>query len=131
MANYFEKLKLLSANAYAPYSNFHVSAICVLKDGTEVSGVNIENAAYSVTMCAERTCLAQVYTLGYQKADIIKLFLYTDSNQKGSPCGMCRQFLWELVGHDVPLEIYNQKGESYVVTIADLLPYGFTKVDLQ
>ncbi|WP_253301795.1 cytidine deaminase family protein [Spiroplasma endosymbiont of Phyllotreta cruciferae] len=68
MANYFEKLKLLSTNAYAPYSNFHVGAICVLKDGTEVSGVNIENAAYSVTMCAERTCLAQVY--GFTKADL-------------------------------------------------------------
>ncbi|MBH8622876.1 MULTISPECIES: cytidine deaminase [Spiroplasma] len=131
MANYFEKLKSLSTKAYAPYSNFHVSTICVLKDGTEVNGVNIENAAYSVVLCAERTCLAQVYTLGYRKADIKKLFLYTDSNQKGSPCGMCRQFLWELIDHDVPLEIYNKKGESYVVTIGDLLPYGFTKEDLK
>ncbi|WP_425379507.1 cytidine deaminase [Spiroplasma endosymbiont of Stenodema calcarata] len=131
MTNYFEKLKLLSTKAYAPYSNFHVSAICLLADGTEVKGVNIENAAYSVTICAERTCLAQVYTLGYQKKDIIKFFLYTDSNQQGSPCGTCRQFLWELLGHDVPIEIYNQKGDSYVTTMQDLLPYGFTKEDLE
>lgn len=127
MASYFEKLKSLSTRVYAPYSNFHVSAICVLKDGTEVSDVNIENAAYSVVLCAERTCLAQVYTLGYRKGDIKKLFLYTDSNQKGSPCGMCRQFLWALIDHNVPLEIYNKKGESYIVTISDLLSYGFTK----
>ncbi|GAA6238469.1 MAG: cytidine deaminase [Spiroplasma phoeniceum] len=131
MTTYFEKLKLLSKKAYAPYSNFRVSAICLLKDGTEVIGVNVENAAYAATICAERTALAQVYALGYRKTDIIKFYLYTDSNQAGSPCEICRQFLWELVDHRIPIEIYNQKGELYVLTIKDLLPYGFTKEDLQ
>ncbi|WP_400249422.1 cytidine deaminase [Spiroplasma sp. ald] len=103
----------------------------MLKDGTEVIGVNVENAAYAATICAERTALAQVYALGYRKTDSIKFYLYTDSKQPGSPCGICRQFLWELVDHRIPIEIYNQKGESYVLTIKDLLPYGFTKEDLQ
>ncbi|WP_241568724.1 cytidine deaminase [Spiroplasma endosymbiont of Megaselia nigra] len=110
MPTYFEKLKLLSKKVYAPYSNFRVSAICLLKDGTEVIGVNVENSEYAATICAERTALAQVYALGYRKTDIIKFYLYIDSKQAGSPCGICRQFLWELVDHWIPIEIYNQKG---------------------
>ncbi|APE75200.1 hypothetical protein [Spiroplasma citri] len=63
MPTYFKKLKLLSKIAYALYSNFRVSAICLLKDGVEVIGVNVENAAYAATICTERTALAQVYAL--------------------------------------------------------------------
>ncbi|WP_374695941.1 cytidine deaminase [Spiroplasma endosymbiont of Polydrusus formosus] len=117
MITYFEKLKALSKRAYASYSNFHFSAICLLKDGSKVPGVNVENATYTITICAERTALSQVYALCYRKTDIAKFYLYTDSKQLSSPCGMWQQFLWELVDQQIPIEIYNQKGESYILTM--------------
>ncbi|WP_368487022.1 cytidine deaminase [Spiroplasma sp. DGKH1] len=130
MSSWFDKLNKLKDHAYVPYSQFHVACICELTDGQTVMGVNVENAAYPVGLCAERTALSQVYTLGYQKKDIKKLYLYTDSHHIGSPCGMCRQFIFELVGGEVEIEIYNQGGESLTIKVADLLPYGFTSGDL-
>ncbi|AGM26218.1 cytidine deaminase [Spiroplasma syrphidicola EA-1] len=131
MANYFEKLGQLKENAYVPYSNFHVSAICLLQDGREVAGVNIENSAYPVGICAERTAISQVYTLGYHKEDIIKLFLYTESDNISSPCGMCRQFMIETLPLTTPIEMYNCHGEKQIVTVADLLPFAFNQASLK
>ena len=69
-----EKLIKLLDNAYAPYSNFHVAAIVELKDGTQVSGVNVENASYGATICAERNAITTAISMGYKKGDFKKIY---------------------------------------------------------
>lgn len=130
-----DKVKKLQVNAYVPYSHFRVAAIVILKDKKEVAGVNVENAAFPATICAERTALAQVITLGYQKKDIEALFLITDSNSLGSPCGVCRQFMIEVM--PVTAKVYisniNSKDEKdiKVVKVQDLLPFAFMPESLK
>lgn len=123
------KAKELQKNAYAPYSKFRVSAIVGLRNNQEVMGVNVENAASPVTLCAERTALAQVYTLGYKKEDIAFLFLITDSAGLGSPCGACRQFMIETMPLDAKVFISNFKTNDVknikIVSVKELLPFAF------
>ena len=78
-----------SANAYAPYSNYRVGAALLLKDGTVVVGVNVENAAYPLGVCAERTALARAASDGVRPGDIDAIGI------TASPCGGCRQWLHE------------------------------------
>ena len=111
-----EKLKELLNNSYAPYSKYRVSAICVMKDGREVNGVNIENASYGATMCAERVA-------------IFKAISMVDSDKVGSPCFMCRQVMTEFFDRDVPVYLYSQiGGEQH--TIEELCPYPFDEDNL-
>lgn len=123
------KAKALQEKAYVPYSNFRVAAIVKLKDNQEVAGVNIENAAFPATICAERTALAQAITLGYKKEDIDFLFLITDSKSLGSPCGVCRQFMVETMPLDAKVYISNRNTNDMknikIVTVRDLLPFAF------
>jgi len=129
------KAKKLQTNAYVPYSNFRVAAIVILKDKREVTGVNVENASFPATICAERTALTQVITLGYQKDDIEALFLITDSNSLGSPCGICRQFMAEVMPMTAKVYIsnINSKDEKdiKIVKVQDLLPFAFISESLK
>lgn len=126
--------KELQNNSYAPYSQFRVAAIVGLKDGKETVGVNVENAAFSATICAERTALVQVVTLGYKKADVEFLFLITDSSSLGTPCGICRQFMIELMPLDAKVYISNfdtNDGKNIkIITVGDLLPFAWTAESL-
>ncbi|MBE4703896.1 cytidine deaminase [Spiroplasma platyhelix] len=123
------KVKVLQEKAYVPYSNFRVAAIVGLKDNKETLGVNIENAAFPATICAERTALAQAITLGYKKDDVDFLFLITDSKSLGSPCGVCRQFMVETMPLDAKVYMSNcntkELKDIKIVTVADLLPFAF------
>lgn len=121
----FEELLNLKENSYSPYSNFKVACLVYLTDGQVVKGTNVENASYPATICGERTALAQVYTLGYKKEDIKSLELYTDSDDLGTPCGVCRQVICELVDWSTPISIYSKKGFQLKTNIKDLLPYAF------
>jgi len=76
-------------NAYAPYSNYHVGAVLLLKDGRVVEGVNVENAAYPLGVCAERTAISKAATDGVRPGDIDAIGI------NASPCGGCRQWLHE------------------------------------
>lgn len=129
------KAKKLQDNAYVPYSHFRVAAIVILKDNHEVSGVNIENAAFPATICAERVALGQVITLGYQKNDIEALFLITDSNSFGSPCGVCRQFMVEVMPPKAKIFISNLNSKDQkdikVVSVQELLPFAFLPESLK
>lgn len=130
-----ETAKNLQKNAYAPYSNFRVAAIVILNNGKQITGVNIENAAYSVGICAERTALSQVITQGYQKEDIDMLFLITDSKRIAFPCGICRQFMVETMLLDSEIYISNHNmtniKEIKKVKIKDLLPLAFLPESLK
>lgn len=126
----FNELKELSKLAYSPYSNFNVSCIFYMKDGFKLKGVNIENAAYNPTICAERAALPQMFTNGYSKDDVDVIALYTSSNDMGSPCGTCRQTLCEVLNQKQIIFIFSKKGFCAEFTLNDLLPYSFKKTNL-
>lgn len=78
-----------AARAYAPYSSYHVGAVVRMADGTEFAGVNVENAAYPLTQCAEKTAIGAAASAGYRPGDIAAVGI------SASPCGGCRQWLYE------------------------------------
>jgi len=117
-------------NAYVPYSHFRVSAVLKLKNGETIEGVNVENASYGLSYCAERSALFSAYSRGVKKEDIDSLLVYTDKDHFVSPCGACRQVIRELMEDDADVILANNKGELKTIKNKDLLPYGFTKEDL-
>ena len=117
-------------NAYVPYSKFRVSAVLELKNGEIYKGVNVENAAYGLANCAERSALFAAYSNGVRKDDIKRLMVYTDKEHFVSPCGACRQVMRELMEEDADVIFANSKGEFKEVKNKDLLPFGFTEKDL-
>lgn len=117
-------------NAYVPYSKFRVSAVLELNSGDTIKGVNVENASYGLSNCAERSALFAAYSNGITQKDIKRLLVYTDKEYFVSPCGACRQVMRELMPEDATIIFANAKGEFKEVKNRDLLPYGFTKEDL-
>lgn len=117
-------------NAYVPYSHFRVSAVLKLKNGETIEGVNVENASYGLSNCAERSALFSAYSRGVRKEDIDSLLVYTDKDYFVSPCGACRQVIRELMEDDADVILANSKGELKTIKNKDLLPHGFTKEDL-
>lgn len=117
------------AHAYAPYSNYHVGACIKTRDGNFIPGVNIENASYGLTNCAERSAIFATYSLGYRKADIEMIAIVSDGDKLAAPCGACRQVLVELIEEDTPIILSNHKEEK-VTTIKELLPMSFTSEDV-
>ena len=108
--------------AYAPYSKYNVGAALRGKSGRIYTGVNIENAAYPVTICAERVAVFKAVSEGEREFDSISVV--TDNG--GSPCGSCRQVLAEF-GLDITVLIAD--GEGHLIqetTVRDLLPGAFT-----
>lgn len=128
-ADILEKAFWAMGHAYAPYSNYHVGACVKVKDGTLIPGVNIENASYGLTNCAERSAVFATYSLGYRKEDIEALAIVSDGDLLAAPCGACRQVLVELIGRDTPIVLSNHK-EYKVMTIDELLPMSFTSEDV-
>ncbi|MEG0330200.1 MAG: cytidine deaminase [Longicatena sp.] len=116
-------------HAYAPYSNYHVGACVKLKNGKLIVGVNVENASYGLTNCAERSAIFATYSLGYTKEDIVALCIVSDGEKLAYPCGACRQVLVELLNGDTPIVLNNRK-DFKVTNIMELLPMSFTKEDV-
>jgi cytidine deaminase len=112
--------------AYAPYSNYLVGAALLTQSGQVYTGVNIENAAYPTTICAERVAVFKAVSDGQKKFEAIAVV--TDNG--GSPCGSCRQVLAEF-GLDTVVLIANSDGELIEeTTVGGLLPNAFTPKDL-
>lgn len=118
-------------NAYAPYSNCHVGAAILLKDGKIIRGCNVENASYPLGNCAERSALFATYSLGYRKDDIVTMVLVADFKGDSRPCGACRQVMIELLPLDCPIHMLNVDGSFKTILNKELLPYSFTKDDLK
>lgn len=114
--------------AYAPYSNFQVGAALLTETGEVYRGCNIENAAYSLGNCAERTALFKALSKG--ESQFKMLAVTADSPRPISPCGACRQVIAELCPKDMLVIMANTKGEIQEVTIAELLPLAFSSEDL-
>ena len=106
----------IAARAYAPYSTFLVGCALLLRDGQVVEGVNVENAAYPLGVCAERNALSSAVTLGYRPGDVEAAAI------TASPCGGCRQWLFEF---GLDRVIFRNRGEVLTSTPAGLLPESF------
>lgn len=115
--------------AYAPYSHFKVGAALISKDGQVYHGCNIENAAYSVTNCAERTALFKAYSEGTTQFET--LVVIADTDRPVSPCGACRQVISELCPSNMEVILTNLKGDIQKITVAELLPGAFQSNDLK
>lgn len=107
--------------AYAPYSNFNVGAAVLTKSGKVYSGVNIENAAYGVSLCAERSALSSAISNGEKDIEAIAV---TSTEGWAYPCGTCRQFIFEF-GEDIKIIVGENEDNLKVHTAGELLPHGF------
>ena len=108
--------------AYCPYSHFAVGAALECADGTVFTGCNIENAAFSPTICAERTAVAKAVSEGH--TDFVRIAIAGRSAGFCVPCGVCRQVLREFAP-DIEVICLNGKGEEQVFTLSELLPHSF------
>lgn len=134
-----QQAREVTANAYAPYSRFHVAAVAELKNGETITGTNQENASYPVGLCAERVLLSSASAL-FPNVPINTLAISYNNNIGASdhpisPCGLCRQTLLEYegrVGQPIRVILGGMEGEVYVIkSAAQLLPLSFTSNDMK
>jgi cytidine deaminase len=112
---------------YIPYSNFHVGCALLFQDGSVVTGVNIENAAYSVTNCAERSALFSAISQGKNTKEVVAVAVVTDGHKLGSPCGVCRQAMSELLLPHTPVYLgLLDHPMTQTTSVGELLPYAFS-----
>ena len=109
--------------AYAPYSNFHVACVVMTRSGRVFEGVNIENASYSPTLCAERNALSTAITEGERDFDYI---VVTGDSDYTYPCGVCRQALMDTCDPETFEVVVAINEEDYkIFKLKDLVPMGF------
>lgn len=130
MNDLLEKAKGVLPHSYARYSDFKVAAAIRLKDGNIITGVNVENASFGLTNCAERTALFTAYTNGYTKDDIVEMVITTEQDHIVSPCGACRQVMRELMPVDATIHLVSNTNETKTIQNKDLLPFAFEDSDL-
>jgi cytidine deaminase len=109
-------------HAHAPFSSFRVGAALETADGQIVTGCNVENATYGLTICAERVAVFKAISEGYRS--FTRVAVATDTAEPTPPCGACRQILWEF-GGNLEVILGNLTGEKARFQLADLLPYPF------
>jgi cytidine deaminase len=123
-----EEAKKAREKAYVPYSKFGVGAALLTTDGKVYQGCNIENAAFSMCNCAERTALFKAYSEGERNFQLLAVI--ADTERPCSPCGACRQVISELCPMDMKVVLTNLKGDIFETTVAELLPGAFKPEDL-
>lgn len=121
-----EKALEVRQNAYAPYSNYQVGAALLSKSGKIFTGVNVENAAYPDSICAERSAIFSAVSAGERDFEAIAVA----TRNGGTPCGSCRQVMSEF-GLDIEVFLVDEKGNLVLhSTVEDLLPGAFLPLDL-
>ncbi|MCE4620939.1 MAG: cytidine deaminase [Desulfurococcales archaeon] len=116
--------KSVIANAYAPYSGFRVAAAVRGESGRIYTGVNVENASYGLTICAERAAVAQAITMGERRLTEILIVSY--SEDPTPPCGACRQVLVEFMdGRSIVYSVSLKTGKVAEWTLEELIPHAF------
>lgn len=117
------------SHAYAPYSKFKVGA-AVKMSGNVFTGVNVENASYPLSVCAERNAIAAAVVAGAR--DLEEVAVITDASPPAAPCGGCRQVLSEFAAYPARVNVvaFNPKGERRTWTLAELLPDSFSGKEL-
>ena len=109
-------------NAVATFSKFRVGAALRAKSGRVYTGCNVENASYGLTICAERVAIFKALSEGERGFDAIAVV--TDADKLTSPCGACRQIIWEFCG-DAEVILGNLKGKVEVYRMSELFPLPF------
>jgi cytidine deaminase len=119
----------MMVRAYAPYSDFRVGAALLSEDGRIRTGVNIENASYPLSVCAERNAVAAMIASGRHR--ILAVAVATDGDTSTPPCGGCRQVLWEFGDAETPVVAEGAEGVRARWSLGDLLPDAFGPDDLE
>ncbi|RFU61328.1 cytidine deaminase [Bacillus sp. V59.32b] len=128
LKNLIEEAKQAREKAYVPYSKFAVGAALLTADGKVYHGCNIENAAYSMCNCAERTALFKAISEGDKQFQAIAVV--ADTNRPVPPCGACRQVISEFCKSDMKIVLTNLNGDIKELTVEELLPGAFSPGDL-
>jgi cytidine deaminase len=121
-ADLLERADAVAERAYAPYSGFNVGCAVLARDGHVIEGVNVENAAYPLGVCAERTAFARAVAEGYRPGDFVAAAI------TASPCGGCRQWLHEM---GVERVIFRNGARVVTMTTEELLPESFEASDFR
>jgi cytidine deaminase len=122
-AELLRRAREVRERAYAPYSGFRVGAVIVTEDGHRFEGVNVENASYRMTTCAEQSAIATMASAGV-RSPIVAVAVVGDGDDPCTPCGACRQTVFEF-GPDAVVYASGDGGRPLVATITELLPHGF------
>ncbi len=107
--------------AYAPYSHYPVGAALLGKSGRVYTGCNVENSSFGLTVCAERTAILKAVSEGEREFQAIAVV----TSNGGSPCGACRQVLFEFLPPEAPIVISDTNGKREVHALGELLAFGF------
>ncbi len=118
-----EKAKEARKDAYAPYSDFKVGAAVLTRDGEIYTGCNIENSSYGLSICAERVAIFNAVSAG--KSDLVAVALTADSKESVTPCGACRQVIFEF-NEDMDVIMADLSGNVSTKSIDELLWKGFS-----
>lgn len=124
----FEQALAAREMAYVPYSKFAVGAALLTKDGKIYRGCNIENAAFSMCNCAERTAFFKAISEG--DTEFVALVVTADTDRPVPPCGACRQVMAEFCDKDMKVFLTNLKGDIFETTVEGLLPGSFAAEDM-
>lgn len=122
----FDRAVKASANAYAPFSHFHVGAALLASSGRAYTGVNVENSSFGATICAERTAFVKAISEGERDFTAIAITAKTADGKiaESLPCGICRQFMYEF-SPDIFIITGTDREKLDVRKLSDLLPLGF------
>lgn len=120
-----EKLQQLLAHSYSPYSGFAVAAVVKSRSGRLYGGVNVENAAYPLSRCAEQSATLQMVSAG--EREIVEVWVMSRGKQPATPCGGCRQVLSEFAQPNLPVHCLSADGPELHTTLGELLPHAFTR----
>ncbi len=126
LAALLDEARAAAAHAYAPYSGFRVGSALLLASGETVTGANVENASYGLTICAERAALVRAVATFGPSLRIAAVAVANLNEAPSPPCGACRQMLSEFTAPDAPV-IFPAAEGSTVVLFGDLLPLAFHK----
>jgi cytidine deaminase len=117
-----EEARMARRFAHAPFSHFTVGAALETTDGEIITGCNIENATFGLTMCAERVAVFKAVSEG--ERHFRRIAIVADTEEPTPPCGSCRQILWEFCG-DIEIILGNLQKEAGRYRLKDLLPMPF------
>ena len=126
--DYIDEINSLLEKAYVPYSKFPVAALLIDNNGKKHKGVNVENASFGLTLCAERNAITTAVTENMEK---IKVLVVTGNTPEPiSPCGACRQVIREFSDNDTVIILANKDKKYKITSLEELLPYSFGPEDL-
>ncbi|MGD0940272.1 MAG: cytidine deaminase [Terracidiphilus sp.] len=124
LLNLFELARQAAENAYAPYSGFRVGAALRLTNGEIVTGTNVENVSYGLTICAERSALVRAVSQFGPEIRIEAVAVANLNNAPSPPCGACRQVLSEFILPDAPV-IFPTEDSPRAMSFRELFPMAF------